>query len=81
MNTSKLTMRSLFDQLGLASSDTAIIDFLLAHSPLHPTVPLYKSLFWNKAQVAFLQQAIAEDSEWCALADELDACLRHGTVE
>jgi hypothetical protein len=43
--------------------------------------PLHKALIWNPSQVAFLQQAIADDSEWCALADQLDARLRQGNLK
>jgi len=32
--------------------------------------------FWNEAQAAFLSEAVAEDSEWCELVDELDCLLR-----
>jgi len=76
MHTNKFTMTSLFEQLGLDSSENAIIDFMLAHSPLGTSIPLHKASVWTKTQAAFLLQAITEDSEWCALVDQLDTCLR-----
>lgn len=78
MNLVTLTMNSLFNQLGLKHSDPAISDFFHTAPPLSPAQPLHKSLMWNQAQADFLLQAIAEDSEWCALVDQLDVCLRHG---
>ena len=76
MQTNKYTMTSLFDQLGLDSTESAIIDFMIVHSPLGITIPLHKASVWTKSQAAFLLQAVTEDSEWCALVDQLDTCLR-----
>jgi hypothetical protein len=76
MNTVTLTMGSLFRQLGLPSNDRAILDFIFTHSPLNQAMPLHRAPMWNQAQTAFLQQSIAEDSEWCVLVDQLDSRLR-----
>lgn len=76
MNVQALTMNSLFAQLGLGSSDTAIMDFIHAHAPLSLTIPLHALPFWTNVQAAFLRQAIADDSDWCVVVDQLDAHLR-----
>jgi hypothetical protein len=78
MNLVNFTMNSLFKQLGLGHSDLAVREFLHTASQLCTENPLHTSLIWNQAQADFLQQAIAEDSEWCALVEQLDACIRQG---
>jgi Protein of unknown function (DUF2789) len=81
MNLEPLTMNSLFGQLGLMNTDSAIIDFLRRHSPMLMTVPLHKSSLWNLSQAAFLRQAIEDDADWCALVDQLDARLREDSAD
>ncbi len=74
MDTSIHTMQTLFFQLGLASSEEQIRVFIETHRPLPRNIALSEADFWNKAQAAFLAEAIEEDSDWCTLVDEL-ACL------
>ena len=76
MNTENFTMNTLFAQLGLDNSDSAIQHFLRTHSPLPENIVLHKANFWNSSQASFLQQAITEDSEWSNLVDHLDSLLR-----
>lgn len=76
MNTDSLTMNTLFEQLGLESSDEAIEKFLNRYSHIPQNLPLHEVSIWNRSQAAFLRQAIAEDSEWSYLVDHLDTMLR-----
>jgi len=76
MNTENFTMNTLFAQLGLDNTDSAIQYFIRVHSPLPESVVLHKASFWNCSQATFLQQSIAEDSEWSGVVDHLDSLLR-----
>jgi len=76
MDTSIHTMQTLFCQLGLAGDKEQINAFIEKHRPLPPNIVLSKADFWNETQAAFLAEAVAEDSDWCELVDELDCLLR-----
>jgi Protein of unknown function (DUF2789) len=76
MDTSVHTLQTLFCQLGLDCDEQQIAMFIIKHRPLPPNIPLPKAYFWNEAQAAFLAEAIANDSDWCALVDKLDCLLR-----
>ena len=76
MDTSIHTLQMLFTQLGLAGDEELINAFIKKHRPLPRFIPLSEANFWNEAQAAFLAEAVAEDSDWCALVDELDCSLR-----
>jgi hypothetical protein len=76
MNTENFTMNTLFAQLGLDNTDSAIQYFIGIYAPLSEQVVLHKAKFWNSSQAAFLQQAIADDSEWSYLVDHLDSLMR-----
>lgn len=67
---------SLFDQLGLDSTDEAIEDFINRNRPLPGNVELYKADFWKSSQASFLKQMIDEDADWAEIVDQLDAMLR-----
>ncbi|GAB2879601.1 DUF2789 family protein [Microbulbifer echini] len=70
------TLNDLFAQLGLASEDAEIHEFLITHY-LHRHEKLSAASFWSEGQRQFLQSAIEEDSDWCVAVDELDSLLRH----
>lgn len=70
------TLNDLFAQLGLASEDAAIDEFLVRHH-LDGDQKLSKAPFWSDGQRRFLQEAILDDSDWCEVVDELDTLLRH----
>ncbi|WP_411728095.1 DUF2789 domain-containing protein [Methyloglobulus sp.] len=76
MDTSIHTLQTLFFQLGLASNEEQIRVFIEKHRPLPRNIALSEADFWSEAQAAFLAEAIEEDSDWCALVDELDSLLR-----
>jgi len=66
----------LFSQLGLASDEAAIAQFIATHSPLSGETKLADATFWNKAQASFLREEVLEDADWAELVDNLDAALR-----
>jgi hypothetical protein len=70
------SIHSLFDQLGLDSSDEAINAFVTKHGSLSANVKLHQADFWSEAQGAFLQQMIDEGTDWAEVVDELDVKLR-----
>lgn len=70
------SIHSLFDQLGLDSSDQGIDAFVAEHGSLAANVKLHQADFWSEAQGTFLQQMTSEDADWAEIVDELDARLR-----
>ncbi|MDT8404939.1 DUF2789 domain-containing protein [Sulfuriflexus sp.] len=70
------SLTSLFDQLGLDSTDQGIEDFINTHKPLPGNVELYEAGFWNPAQAAFLKEAKDEDADWAEIVDQLNVMLR-----
>ncbi|WP_372881413.1 DUF2789 domain-containing protein [Psychromonas sp.] len=69
-------LSSLFDQLGLDSTDSEIERFIKKNAPLRAGVKLHEADFWNTAQSNFLKQAKEEDADWAEIVDQLDAMLR-----
>ena len=69
-------LNSLFDQLGLDSTDAAIEDFINRNNPLPDNIELHNTDFWNSSQTSFLKQAKDEDGDWAEIVDQLDAILR-----
>ncbi len=70
------SLKALFEQLGLPSSDDEIQAFVQAHQALTLTTSLSDADFWTPSQAAFLAEAIAEDADWSRIVDELDLLLR-----
>jgi hypothetical protein len=70
------TIVSLFDQLGLESTDEAIDAFININSPLSGNVMLHKADFWNTSQASCLKEMKDEDADWAEIVDQLDAMLR-----
>ena len=66
----------LFAQLGLASDDQAIAQFLAAHRPLADEIALADAPFWTAAQAAFLREELLEDADWAEMVDQLNVALR-----
>lgn len=69
------SMPSLFEQLGLPSSDSEITAFIDRHV-LPPGVALADANFWNAGQARFLRDCLEEDADWAEIVDHLDARLR-----
>ena len=66
----------LFAQLGLPSDEAGIRQFIATHAPLPGPVLLADAPFWNDAQAHMLRETVAEDADWAAVVDQLDAALR-----
>ena len=69
------TINTLFQQLGLPSTDSDIDSFCASHG-LGRETRLVDANFWSTSQAAFLSEALEDDADWSALADQLDARLR-----
>jgi hypothetical protein len=74
MDTSEHSLSGLFKQLGLPTGRADIETFLREHR-LAEGQALAKAPFWNKAQAQFLCEALADDSDWAEVADELAVLL------
>ena len=70
------SLASLFEQLGLDSTDEAIQDFVSRNSPLPGNVELHEAEFWSSSQAVFLQQSKDEDADWAEIVDQLNVMLR-----
>ena len=66
----------LFQQLGLASDTRSIQDFLVRHSPLHPSIRLESAPFWSEAQSALLRDELLLAADWAEVVDQLNTALR-----
>lgn len=76
MDFSHHSINTLFQQLGLPSTDTDVDSFFSLHK-LNPETRLADADFWTEAQAAFLNEALEEDADWTEIVDQLDARLRH----
>lgn len=77
MDRSAHNMATLFSQLGINNSPSAIENFIKDHRGLPADISLYEATFWNSSQAEFLQEAIAQDSDWSEVVDSLDSLLRY----
>lgn len=77
MDTTKPTLTTLFEQLGLASDAASIEEFVTRHSPLPAEIALQDAPFWSESQSSFLEEGLEDDSDWAEIIDELDAQMRH----
>ena len=71
------TLSDLFKQLGLPADPGAIQDFIARHEGACVDCTLPHAPIWTESQRAFLQQAMAEDSDWALPAEALAGMLRH----
>ncbi|TXH02232.1 MAG: DUF2789 family protein [Rhodocyclaceae bacterium] len=71
------TMSDLFKQLGLPSDNAAIEDFIARHEGVCTHCTLPHAPIWSESQRAFLEQAVADDSDWALPAEELAGMLGH----
>ncbi len=69
-------LSSLFDQLGLDSSEQDIFDFITEYGPFLIAEELHHACFWSESQATFLKEAKNEDADWAEVVDQLDAMLR-----
>ncbi len=66
----------LFAQLGLPHDELGIRHFLKSHTPLSADFRLAEAPFWTPAQAGFLREALAQDSDWAEVVDQLSNALR-----
>lgn len=76
MNIQIPTISDLFEQLGLASDQQSINDFVAKHSGLPNCTHIADAPFWTPTQATFLKSALEEDAEWAELIDQLNVSLR-----
>lgn len=70
-------MSNLFAQLGKPNDELAIARFIETHAPLAGGIQLHEATFWTIGQANFLSEAISDDADWAAVADDLNTQL-HG---
>lgn len=75
MESSLHTINNLFAQLGLASDDAAIDNFINTHKHLDSSLSLSEAPFWTPSQAAFLREEILKDADWAEVIDQLNASL------
>lgn len=77
MDTSRHSLSTLFEQLGLPADQKDIESFIAEHSPLPSEIALQDAPFWSESQSQFLEEGLEDDSDWAEVIDELDALIRH----
>jgi hypothetical protein len=68
-------MATLFAQLGLDNSPTAINAFIASHK-LPADMTLAQASFWTSAQASFLTENLKQDADWSDVIDQLNMLLR-----
>lgn len=69
------SLSNLFAQLGQPSDEVAIAQFIEINRPLANGQVLHEAAFWSASQAIFLKEALQEDADWSAVADELNVEL------
>lgn len=70
METTPHDLKNLFAQLGLDNQQQGIDNFIRLHR-LDVGQAIFEASFWNASQAEFLQQSLADDSDWCEAIDAL----------
>lgn len=78
MDNTTHSLAELFEQLGLPSEKSEIDTFIRDHR-LDADTSLHEAPFWQKAQAAFLREALMCDSDWAIQADLLNVMLHEKT--
>lgn len=76
MDTNHHGFSDLFAQLGLASDDASIRNFIASHAPLPGNLRLDEASFWTPAQKQLLRESLSADADWAEVVDRLSAALR-----
>lgn len=71
------TLSDLFRQLGLPADPALIADFIARHEGACRYCALPQAPIWTESQRAFLEQAVADDSDWALPAEALAGMLGH----
>lgn len=69
------TLESLFQQLGLGSSDSEIRAFIKQHR-IPDGVRMFDAEFWSEGQSQFIREELSKDSDWANVIDNLNVALR-----
>lgn len=73
-------MTNVFEQLGLASTEAAITEFIASHQLTADTY-IVDAAFWSDSQRQFLQENISDDGEWAIVVDQLNEALHENSVQ
>ncbi|MBM6549524.1 DUF2789 domain-containing protein [Marinomonas ostreistagni] len=76
MDTQVHSMSTLFEQLGLDSSEQGIERFVVSADPIPSSMALWEAPMWTESQARTLKQMKDEDADWAVIVDELDVMLR-----
>jgi hypothetical protein len=76
MKNSNYTFTDLFNQLGLPSDQDSIKAFIKSQRPLNPSTRMEDAPFWTSSQRQFIQEQLANNSDWAELIDQLSLSLR-----
>ncbi|HBF06913.1 MAG TPA: DUF2789 domain-containing protein [Gammaproteobacteria bacterium] len=76
MDTLKHTIKTLFEQLGLDSSDRSIAKFIEQNGRIPADIELHDATCWTRNQSLFLKQLKENDADWAPVVDELNVRLR-----
>ncbi|KKL00094.1 DUF2789 domain-containing protein [Rheinheimera mesophila] len=68
-------MATLFAQLGLDNSPSAIKAFVASHK-IPADLSLAQASFWTDAQASFLTENLKQDADWSEVIDQLNLMLR-----
>lgn len=68
------SLNSLFEQMGLDGSDTAIDQFVMEHQ-LSQDTKLVDAPFWSDSQRRFLKEEYTMDAGWIEIIDDLNVRL------
>ena len=79
MDTTETRMTTLFEQLGLESSNEAIAQFILSHQ-LPADTKVTEAPYWSTSQRQFLGEQLKSDAEWAIVVDELNEALHADSV-
>lgn len=69
------SMHKLFAQLGQASDERAIAQFIETWRPLGNDIQLHEADCWTPSQASFLRQALLDDADWAEVVDALNVGL------
>ncbi|SBT16721.1 hypothetical protein MGA5115_00803 [Marinomonas gallaica] len=76
METHEHSLKALFDQLGLDSSEQGIEAFVSENDSIPQGVLLWQAPMWSESQAQMLKQMKDEDADWAEVVDELDLMMR-----
>lgn len=75
MHKNFFTLPDLFRQLGLPADGAAIDHFIAQHQGICKQHTWVAAPLWNESQRQFLQEAIAQDSDWAIVAEKFTSQL------